>query len=81
MVPAYAVLIFGGRVKVDHEKGLIVVDDWARFQASARVAVLIRELQAQTMAVFERKIAEPETDMHRSRIVDALLQILSTDGF
>ena len=81
MVPAYAVLIFGGRVKVDHEKGLITVDDWARFQASARVAVLVRELQAQTMAVFERKIAEPETDMHRSRIVDALLQILSTDGF
>jgi len=81
MVPAYAVLIFGGRVKIDHEKGLITVDDWARFQAPARVAVLVRELQTQTMAVFQRKIADPSVHMHRSRIVDALLQILSTDGF
>ena len=28
MMPAYPILLFGGEVRVDHERGLVTVDDW-----------------------------------------------------
>ena len=43
MVGAYALLLFGGELKVDHEKGRLSVDDGlAQFNAPARIGVLVR---------------------------------------
>ena len=39
--PAYAVLLFGGRLDVRHAAGELVMDGWAKFKAPARIAVLV----------------------------------------
>jgi len=31
----YALLLFGGELKVDHEKGRLTMDGWAEFNAPA----------------------------------------------
>ena len=45
MVGSYALLLFGGDVRVLHDEGLVKVDDWATFQAPARIGVLVKELR------------------------------------
>ena len=45
MVPCYSVLIFGGKVNVEHDRGILVVDDWAKFKAPAKIAILVREMR------------------------------------
>ena len=41
MVPIYSLLLFGGRISIDHEASLIRLDNWATFKAPARIAVLV----------------------------------------
>ena len=58
-----------------------VVDDWAEFQAPGKIAVLIRELQAEVDRVLEAKVGDPGLEVQRSPVVEALLAILGSDGF
>lgn len=81
MVPVYAVLLFGGHITVQHEKGMILVDDWASFKAPARIGVLVRELRAELARLLARKIEDPQTDMSQSKLIDAMHQLLRSDGF
>lgn len=81
MVPVYAMLLFGGEVTVDHEKAALVVDGWARFQASAKVGVLVRELRARLSQLLEFKVRSPETDVTRDPVIVAMHELLGSDGF
>jgi ATP-dependent RNA helicase DHX57 len=81
MVPVYAVLLFGGEVSVHHGEGLVRVDGWATFKAPARIAVLVRELRAEVAALLGKKVVDPGLDVGRSRVVEAMHHLLSTDGF
>lgn len=81
MVSVYAVLLFGGQITVNHEKGLVLVDEWASFKAPARIGVLIRELRQEVSELLARKIANPKLQISDSRIIEAMHHLLSTDGF
>lgn len=81
MVPVYSVLLFGGSIVVEHEKGLIVVDNWASFKAPARIGVLVRELRREVSRLLEEKIENPTKEIAGSKLVDAMHHLLSTDGF
>jgi ATP-dependent RNA helicase DHX57 len=85
MVGAYALLLFGGDVEVDHEKGRVTMDGgWAQFSAPARIGVLIREMRAAVDKLLERHIdapvAEGEDDLSSSPVVKAVLELLATEG-
>lgn len=81
MVPVYALLLFGGDLLVHHDQGLVRVDGWATFKAPGRIAVLVRELRAEAAALLQRKIEDPSLELGRSRVVEAMHHLLSTDGF
>ena len=81
MVPVYSVLLFGGDLTVHHEQGLLKVDDWAAFKAPARIAVLVRELRLEVAQLLERKVVNPAVDLSKSKLIDAMHHLLSTDGF
>lgn len=81
MVPVYAVLLFGGNLQVYHEQGIVKIDDWATFNAPARIAVLVGELRKEVDVLLARKIEDPGLDIGKSRVVEAMHQLLSTDGF
>ena len=81
MVPVYAVLLFGGNITVQHEKGMLIVDDWASFKSPARIGVLVRELRVELARLLERKIEDPALEISKSKLIDAMHHLLSTDGF
>lgn len=81
MIPAYALLLFGGEIRVKHERQAITVDDWLQFEAPARIAVLIRELRLKVDSILLDKIQRPSVDISCSPVVTALTRLLTTDGF
>jgi ATP-dependent RNA helicase DHX57 len=81
MVPAYALLLFGGDIEVRHERGVLSLDGWAEFEAPARIAVLVRELRAGVDRLLAAKVADPALDIGASPAVGALLQLVRSDGF
>ena len=42
MVPPYALLLFGGTLVVRHAERKLVVDGWIKFEADAKVGVLVK---------------------------------------
>lgn len=81
MIPAYALLLFGGEIRVKHERQSITVDDWLQFEAPARIAVLIRELRLKVDSILLDKIQQPSVDISSTPVVTALIRLLTTDGF
>ncbi|KDO33210.1 hypothetical protein SPRG_02022 [Saprolegnia parasitica CBS 223.65] len=80
MVAPYALLLFGGALHVQHEKGLIVVDDWIRFNAVARIGVLVKSLRLHLDRFLTKKIEDPSLDISKSSLVDAICHLLITEG-
>ena len=85
MVGAYALLLFGGDVEVDHERGRVHMDGgWAQFSAPARIGVLVREMRVAVDRLLERHIdapvAEGEDNLSSSPVVRAVLELLATEG-
>jgi ATP-dependent RNA helicase DHX57 len=84
MVPVYSVLLFAGSVAVQHEKATIVVDDWATFKAPARIGVLVREMRQALAKILDKKIQDAtgyDMSSGEKRLIDALHQLLASDGF
>ncbi|GAQ91802.1 ATP-dependent RNA helicase A [Klebsormidium nitens] len=81
MVPAYALLLFGGDISVAHEKQSIAIDNWMRFEAPAKIAVLIRELRNQLDRLLADKLENPEMDVTSRGVVAAVVKLLTNDGF
>ncbi|QDZ20021.1 DExH-box ATP-dependent RNA helicase [Chloropicon primus] len=80
MAPCYSVLIFGGSIDVQHQQGLLVMDDWAKFKAPAKIAILVREMRELVSKLLAMKVSNPRLDISTSELVDVLLKILTTDG-
>jgi ATP-dependent RNA helicase DHX57 len=78
VVSPYALLLFGGDIKVQHDKELIIIDDWIKFNAPARIAVLVRGLREQLDELLMRKSENPSTDIASERIVQAMLKLITT---
>jgi ATP-dependent RNA helicase DHX57 len=81
MVPAYALLLFGGEIRVKHERQAITVDTWLQFEAPARIAVLIRELRMKVDSLLLQKIQQPSVNISSSPVIEVLIRLLTTDGF
>jgi len=55
-VTPYQLLLFGGKIEVQHAQGTISIDRWATFQAPAKVGVLLKEIRNQLDRVLAEKI-------------------------
>lgn len=83
MASAYALLLFGGDVSIQHEAGTIAIDKWLRLRAPARIAVLANELRGQLEQLLRRKLDQPQQDvfaMDADGILDATVAVLASDG-
>lgn len=59
----YALLMFGGAIDIQASNGLIVVDDWVRLSANARIGALIGGLRCRVDELLKRKVANPKLDV------------------
>ncbi len=80
MVSEFALLLFGGAIAVDHEQGVLKIDDWIMFKAPGRIAVLAKEVRRAMDALMDSKIASPESDITASPLMGAVTRLLETNG-
>lgn len=79
-VSPFALLLFGGRISVQAGQGRIAVDDWVRFEAIGRIAALVNKLRQRLDAMLWEKIQNPRVDVAGSKLSEALVELLQTDG-
>jgi len=78
VVSPFALLLFGGALRVYHRLGVITVDEWLKFRIAAKPATLVKHLRAQMEALLLRKILAPEDDIISTPEAQALIQSIST---
>jgi len=77
-VSEFALLLFGGSLKVHHQYGVVAVDEWLKFRIAAKPATLVKYLRTQTEIMLLRKIVRPEDDITESPEGKALIEAVST---
>lgn len=80
MVNPYALLLFGGRIDVAHDRGLLTIDGWISFHAVARIGVLIKAIRQHLDRLLRAKIQDPDVDIARSELVTAISHLLKSEG-
>lgn len=82
MISPYAILMFGGEIKVQHFKEQMTVDDWVVFKAQSRVAIIARELRSELDSLLLRKFEKPGVDLTaEGRVVtDAIILLLTQEA-
>lgn len=82
IISPYPVLLFGGTLRLYHQKGVIVVDDWIAFKASPKVATLMKLLRKEMDALLRIKIEMPDADVSVSgkHLISAVSSLLSTQA-
>ena len=70
---AACLILFGGRLTVHHERGIISVDEKVHFRAPPKVATLASILRSELEALLLRKIVTPDAqvDQRERAFVDA----------
>eukprot|EP00483_Globobulimina_turgida_P006867 UN06879 len=80
MTTPYSLLFFGGKIDVDHQRQHIIIDNWIRFIAPSRIAVLVNELKKMCDYLLMKKIENPMTHIENQGVVKAIERLLKTDG-
>ena len=80
MVTPYALMLFGGRLDVQHQRGTISVDKWVRFKAVARIGVLVKALRTELDSLLADKVESPDLDISCTRLMEAIESLLQGDG-
>jgi len=79
-VGPYPLLLFGGKIKVNHERSSATCDSWIHFRAAPRVAVLFKHLRAELDALLMEKITSPGMDIsHRRDVVKTIVEVLDSE--
>lgn len=78
-VTPYQLLLFGGKIEVQHAQGTISIDRWATFQAPAKVGVLLKEIRNQLDRVLATKIENVGKDLGElsDPLVATILELLN----
>jgi HrpA-like RNA helicase len=76
-VSEFALLLFGGSLKVYHTHGVVTVDGWLKFKISPKAAALVKHLRAQMESMLLKKIVSPEEDITGSDEAKGLIQAVS----
>ena len=83
-VSKFAILLFGGDLKVYQTHGVVAVDEWLKFRVGAKPATLIKHLRAQLEALLLEKIMDPSIDVAESQkgraVIDAVAALLKMEG-
>jgi HrpA-like RNA helicase len=76
-VSPFALLLFGGDLKVYQAHGVCSIDDWLKFRIESKPATLVKYLRGQMERILLRKIVSPHEDVFGSEEGKALIQSIS----
>jgi HrpA-like RNA helicase len=83
MASVYALLLFGGKVRLERGGELVTVDDWVRFRpAGGKVSVLVKQLREELDRVLRHLIRRPhDTALLESPVMEAITMLLKGGGY
>eukprot|EP00794_Sanderia_malayensis_P015883 gene15883-17483_t len=89
MISPLPLLFFGGKISTTREdfQNIIKVDDWIKFQASNRIAKLVKELRVKLDDWLEQKIANPNlkiiagssSDRSEEVLLSAIIDLITAE--
>lgn len=83
-VSKFAILLFGGQLKVYQTHGVAAVDDWLKFRVGAKPATLVKYLRTSMESLLLEKIMDPKIDVAESpkgrAVIDAVAALLKMEG-
>jgi len=83
-VSKFAILLFGGALKVYQTHGVAAVDDWLKFKVGAKPATLVKYLRSSMEALLLEKIMSPTVDVAGSSkgraVIEAVTALLKMEG-
>jgi len=83
-VSKFAILLFGGALKVYQSHGVAAVDDWLKFKVDAKPATLVKYLRSSMEALLLEKIMDPSVDVASSAkgraVIEAVTALLKMEG-
>ena len=77
---AYSLLLFGGKLEVQASKDLILIDDWVRLAANARIGALIGGLRQLVDELLSKKVEDPAFDIAATVEMKLIVNLLVSDG-
>lgn len=80
-ISPYALLLFGGAIKVQHRLGKITVDGWLGLDAAPKTGVLVKQLREHLDRMLLRKIDAPSEAMSDldQRVISSIALLLETE--
>ena len=83
-ISKFAILLFGGALKVYQTHGVAAVDEWLKFRIGAKPATLVKYLRTSMEALLLQKIMNPNMDVTGSpkgkAIIEAVGTLLKMEG-
>ncbi len=79
LVSPYPLLLFGGALAVQHREKVITVDDWIKFQAPAKTAVIFKELRNLLNLMLIKKLSQPSLHIQDERIIQILMELIQSE--
>jgi hypothetical protein len=78
MVSPFAILLFGGPLRVHHDRGTITVgaSEWVSFRAEPRIGALLAALRQALSGLLAAKVETPRLDVSASPVIEAILRLL-----
>lgn len=80
VIPTYALLLFGGKISIQHLEGTLRVDDWLVFTTPARVGVLVQALRGYMDLLLQEKVEDPDTSIEKDEVMDGICSLLVSNG-
>ena len=77
LVSPCTLLLFAADIEVRHHKNQVCVDNWILLHASAKTAVIFKELRKELNIALERKLREPEWDFHADPFIAVVVELLA----
>eukprot|EP01119_Soliformovum_irregulare_P013905 TRINITY_DN3746_c0_g2_i2.p1 TRINITY_DN3746_c0_g2~~TRINITY_DN3746_c0_g2_i2.p1 ORF type:complete len:1292 (+),score=525.82 TRINITY_DN3746_c0_g2_i2:491-3877(+) len=78
-VSPLSLLLFGGKIDVQHENGTITVEDWIVFKSPAKTAVIFKALRNEMKRILSRKIEDPKLDVSLDPIIKIIVQVFRNE--
>ncbi|PKU84361.1 putative pre-mRNA-splicing factor ATP-dependent RNA helicase [Dendrobium catenatum] len=81
IISPYSLLLFGGSISVQHQMGLVIIDNWLKLTAPAQTAVLFKQLRLTLHAVLKDLIRKPEMlTVSKNEVVKSIIHLLLEEG-
>ncbi|KAJ3297123.1 hypothetical protein HK104_000837 [Borealophlyctis nickersoniae] len=80
-VSVWPVLMFGGKLKVDHGGRALMIDEGrVKVKAFPRIAVLVEGIRRLLDKALDAKIEQPDLDVTGTPVVQTMVKLLLSDG-